>query len=208
MMKTSLIVIVDRSGSMYKCQSDAEGGLNRLIEDQKKESGETELTLVEFSTDVKCLCRGMPIDEFEGYQLKPRGWTSLLDAVGTTIDEEGERFANMSQSERPDLVLVVIVTDGQENHSREYSFSQIRKIITEQREKYSWQFTFLGADENDFQGTRMGINEGDIASYSTDKMDKLYDVVGWKLGRTRSAVAKGESLEVASFTDQERDLMS
>lgn len=204
-MKTSLVVVVDKSGSMHKCKSDAEGGLNSLIEGEKGE--DTTLTLVEFSTDVSYLHEATSIDEVAPYQLRPSGWTALLDAVGTAIHKEGERLAAMDEKDRPDLVSVVIVTDGEENTSKEYSFDQIKEMIAEQRDKYNWQFTFLGAEAADFQGARMGLDASDVASYSTGKIDKAYEAVTSRVLRGKFAASKGESLSSVNFTNEERESM-
>ena len=80
----------------------------------------------------------------------PRGSTALLDAVGRAINETGDRLAKTPEQDRPGLVVFVIVTDGQENSSKEFSKARIKEMIDEQQKKYNWQFTFLGANQDAF----------------------------------------------------------
>ena len=204
-MKTSLLMVVDKSGSMHRCRGDAEGGLNNLIDQEKGEN--TVLTLVEFSTNVKYVHEATPIDEVEPYELRPMGWTALLDAVGTAIHGEGLRLHHMDEEDRPDLVSVVIVTDGKENMSHEYSFDQVKEMIAEQRDKYNWQFTFLCSDEGLYQVDRLGLGNNDVALYKTSGISNVYNAVSSRLGRSKFAVQTGGSLKSVNFTRQERDSM-
>ena len=133
---TDITIVVDRSGSMYACQSDAQGGINRFIEEQKKMEGHAHLTLVQFDTEYEFVHTGVPIENVSEYALVPRGATALLDAVGRAINETGRRLANVPESDRPGCVVFVIVTDGQENSSHEFTKSQVREMIEHQRGRY------------------------------------------------------------------------
>src|SRR3954454_24245157 len=126
---TDITLVVDRSGSMEQIRDDAEGGVNTFIADQSKEPGEALLTLVQFDTEYEFLHKGVPISQAPKYKLVPRGGTALLDAVGRAINETGERLSKMAEQDRPGLVIFVVMTDGEENSSKEFSKSQIKEMI-------------------------------------------------------------------------------
>lgn len=146
---TELVMILDMSGSMHGLRDDTIGGYNSLIEEQKKEEGEARVTTVLFNhnyfmihdrTDIKDVA---PLTDKEYI---PSGMTAMLDAVGTAITSVGKALAALPEEERPGKVMVTIITDGYENSSKEYTWDIIKAMIKEQREKYSWIFTFIGAD--------------------------------------------------------------
>lgn len=205
---SDITIVVDRSGSMSIVQDDAEGGVNSFIVEQAKASGDAVLTLVQFDTVYEFVHRAVPVKEVPPYELIPRGMTALLDAVGRAIAETGERLAKMNEAERPGLVAFVIVTDGHENSSREFQLDKVREMITHQREKYNWQFTFLGADDSAFdQGHALGLRRADIAQYAPNKSKKAYETASSKIRRMREAAAAKEPLSQA-FTDEERKEMA
>ncbi len=159
---TELILIVDRSGSMSTRQKDAEGGIKEFIRSQKEQPGECSFTLVEFDDQYNFVHKGKNIQEIKNdYKLVPRGSTALLDAVGNTLVQIGKRLSDMQECDRPGLVMVVIVTDGEENSSKEFTKNQIQEMIKHQQDVYSWQFTFLGASDSAFtEAGSMGIVNG------------------------------------------------
>ena len=126
---TDITLVVDRSGSMAQVREDAEGGVNSFIQQQANEPGEALLTLVQFDTEYEFLHKGVPISQVPKYDLVPRGMTALLDAVGRAINETGERLAKMDEQDRPGLVVFVVMTDGQENSSKEFSKADIKAMI-------------------------------------------------------------------------------
>tara|TARA_R110000824_G_scaffold300225_1_gene488255 strand:- start:9566 stop:10192 length:627 start_codon:yes stop_codon:yes gene_type:complete len=198
---TDLTVIIDRSGSMYSCKDEAEGGVNQLIDDQKKEEGKCNFTLAQFDTEYELVNDGTPINEVESFTLVPRGGTALLDAIGKTVASVGERLAKMDEKDRPGLVSVVIVTDGHENSSNEFTKSQIKEIIDEQTNKYSWKFSFLGANQDAFaEATSMGIHTS--ASYSTSKSHEAFSGISGQTSRMRSATKSG-GIVSADYTASE-----
>jgi Mg-chelatase subunit ChlD len=132
---TDITFIIDRSGSMMSCQTDAEGGVNSFIKEQIQQPGECLFTMVEFDHEYNFVHKGLPINQVPSYKLVPRGQTALLDAVGQAISETGERLAAMPEEQRPGLVVFVILTDGQENCSREFNKVQIKEMITHQSKK-------------------------------------------------------------------------
>jgi hypothetical protein len=205
---TDITLVVDRSGSMEKVREDAEGGVNSFIEQQAKEPGEALLTLVQFDTEYEFLHKGVPITEVPKYQLVPRGMTALLDAVGRAINETGERLAKMDELDRPGLVIFVVMTDGLENSSKEFSKSDVKAMIERQQEKYNWHFTFLGANQDAFaEAGSMGIHAAGAANYAIDKVGAALMGTGAKVARMRKQRSAGETVK-NEFTDKEREDMA
>ena len=205
---TDITLVVDRSGSMAQVREDAEGGVNSFIEQQAKEPGEALLTLVQFDTEYEFLHQGVPISQVPKYELVPRGMTALLDAVGRAINETGERLAKMDERDRPGLVVFVVMTDGQENSSKEFSKSDIKAMIQRQQDTYSWHFTFLGANQDAFaEAGGMGIAAAGVANFAMNKMAAAYAVTGGKLSRMRRQARQGETVS-NEFTDEERREMT
>ena len=204
---TDITMVIDRSGSMQSIQSDAQGGINSFIQQQKQEPGETLLTLVQFNTDYEFVHSGVPVKNVLEFQLRPSGSTALLDAVGRAINETGSRLAAMDESQRPGLVAFVIVTDGQENSSHEFSRDRIRQMIEQQQTVYKWQFTFLAANQDAFaEGASLGIAQDGIAAYSMGKIRGTYDAAAKKMSRMRNAAIQHAEVD-NRFTDEERDAM-
>lgn len=200
---TDITVVMDRSGSMQACQADAEGGLNRFVEDQKKLPGEATFTLVQFDHEYEFVHKAIPVRDVPYCKLVPRGNTALLDAVGRAIVETGERLAKMPEAGRPGLVVFVITTDGQENASREYTRAKIKEMIAHQQGVYHWQFTYLGANQDSFaEAGAMGMSLSGTANTTNSTQGVAYAAMSAKLGRMRKA--KSENLPVDnSFTTTE-----
>ena len=138
--KTAIMVVLDRSGSMQPLTKDVCGGFDTFVAEQKKLPGEATLTLVQFDHEYEIVYVNKPLDEVPPLTHIPRGSTALLDAVGRGIGELGSALDKQPEDERPGKVIVVIMTDGQENASQEWTREKLRKLIKEQREKYSWEF--------------------------------------------------------------------
>jgi uncharacterized protein YegL len=205
---TEIVLVVDRSGSMYSCQADAECGINSFIKEQKELDGDANFTLVQFDTEYDFVCEGVDINKVEDYSLVPRGGTALLDAVGRAMQETGERLNKLDESEKPGLVVFVIVTDGEENSSREFTVDQIKEMIGEQTDKYSWQFTFLGAGLDAFAGgANMGIAAGATAMYDVSKTAVAYAASSANVGRMRKMSASGYNV-TNEYTEEELKSMS
>ncbi len=206
---TDITFIVDRSGSMAHRREDAEGGINAFIEEQKEAEGDALFTLVQFDDRYEFVHKGIKIEAVPHYTLYPRGWTALLDAVGRAIAETGERLDKMHESDRPGNVVVVVVTDGQENSSKEFNQGQIRDMITHQQEKYNWHFTYIGADANTFeQSAAIGISKGGTLRYDPNK--KMYDAfttMSKAVAGSRGLSAQGLNPDV-TYTDADRENVS
>jgi Mg-chelatase subunit ChlD len=202
-----IVMVVDRSGSMMDCCADAEGGINAFITEQKAVEGDANFTLVQFDTEYEFVHVGTPIKKVPQYVLRPRGYTALLDAVGRAISETGERLAKMDESERPATVIVVIVTDGEENSSKEFTLEKVREMITHQRENYSWHFNFLGADDTAFaQASQMGISAQCAAVYNTAAAGTAHRKMSDKISHARGMAAAGLATDTSFSAEDREDL--
>jgi len=200
---TDITLVVDRSGSMQQVQEDAEGGVNSFITEQAKEPGEALLTLVQFDTEYEFLHKGVPIGEVPEYKLVPRGMTALLDAVGRAINETGERLSKMYEANRPGLVIFVVMTDGLENASSEFSKAQVKEMIEHQQAVYKWNFTFLGANQDAFaEAQSMGIDAAGVANYTMNKVEAACLATGAKVTRMRKQRRSGKTVS-NRYTDDE-----
>lgn len=145
---THITLVVDRSGSMQLIALEAQVAINLYLDDQKQQPGDCTLTLIEFDDKITPVYRGGRLAEFDSYTLLPRGLTALNDAVGDAIMRTGRFLEGMKEAERPGKVLVVIVTDGGENASKDFTLDAVRKMIATQEKDYNWQFVFLSSDLN------------------------------------------------------------
>lgn len=155
-MKTNsceIIAILDRSGSMGGLEKDVIGGYNQFIKEQKLLPGECKVTLVLFDHEIQTPYSGMNIKDVPELTKEvyyARGSTALLDAIGKTFNQVGARLAATLENERPEKVIVLINTDGEENSSKEFNQIKIKEMIQHQEQKYSWQILFLGANIDSF----------------------------------------------------------
>lgn len=162
---THLSLIVDRSGSMDSVREEAQSGITALLRDQYALGGKLTVTLTEFDSKIHTVARMS--EEPLTYRLDPQDMTALYDAVGCEITATGEDLSALSENERPGRVLVVVVTDGAENASREYDLEQVRAMVNHQRDFYNWDFQFIGAGEAAWQGEAVGMAS---ATYSGSPM--------------------------------------
>jgi len=169
---TAILMILDRSGSMTPLTDDTVGGFNNFIEQQKTEPGEAVVTLVLFNQEYEPVYQARPIRQVEPLtrrQYNAGGNTALLDAIGRGVHDLGRTLAAIDDKDRPGKVIVVIMTDGEENASREYSRERIRKIVEEQTNKYSWSFLFLGANIDAFaEARKLGVAAANAANWVAD----------------------------------------
>lgn len=195
---TDITVVLDRSGSMARTKQDTEGGFNHFIEDQRKLPGECKFTLVQFDTAYESVYRAVPLQEVKPLNLVPRGGTALLDAIGRTINETGARLAAMQEADRPAKVLFVIITDGEENSSKEFNHAQIFGLITQQQDQYQWTFVFIGANQDAIKnGTNMGLSAMNSLAYA-DNSKGVTDMYG-SLSRSTSTLRASGARSTRSF---------
>jgi hypothetical protein len=171
-------VILDRSGSMSKIAEATVEGMNAFIAEQQKTAGEVALLLAQFDDHYERVYEGpmatapyLTLKDQPGKQevrYVPRASTALLDAIGRTIEELGNEFSAMAETERPAKVVVVIMTDGLENASKSYNMEKVSELISQQREVYKWQFQFLGANQDAIAtAARMNIPSANSMSFFT-----------------------------------------
>ena len=190
-MLTELVFILDRSGSMGGLESDTIGGFNAMITKQKKEEGEAYVSTVLFDNDTEVIHDRLCLSEVprlteEDYYV--RGCTALLDAVGKAIHHIGNVHKYARKEDVPDKTLFVITTDGMENASRQYDYERVRKMIQRQKEKYGWEFLFLGANiDAAREAKRFGIDADRAANYHCDGRGTAlnYEVIGEAVSRVR-----------------------
>ena len=157
---TEIVFILDRSGSMAGLENDTIGGFNGFVKKQS-EAGQTSLTTVLFDDRYEILHNGIDAGDvvLTDGEYFTRGSTALLDAVGKTINDVGKRLSDTPEASRPGKVIFVITTDGLENASREFSYNEVKKMITHQSEKYGWEFIFMGANiDVAKEGNKLGIS--------------------------------------------------
>ena len=180
---TEIEFILDRSGSMAGLEADTIGGFNSMIEKQKAMPGQAYVSTVLFDTK-----RDVIHDRVSLEQIRPmtredywvQGCTALLDAVGSAIHHIGNVHKYAREEDRPEKTLFVITTDGMENASREYSADRVRAMIRRQKEKYGWEFLFLGANIDAIRtAATIGITEDRAVNFHNDKAGTAlnYDVV-------------------------------
>lgn len=200
--KTKIVVLVDRSGSMRTTKDDMEGGFAKFIEDQRKQLGECSVSLYRFDSEFETVFENVDIHSEQAAKMiiEPRGNTALLDAVGRTIDRVGEQLRALPENERPGAVIVMIITDGRENASRERTYLSVRGQIKEQHEKYKWQFVYLGSDiSTHAEAESMGIRAAGMYQGNSRGIDQMYTSSSKGVSSYRSAVrteARNASLHV------------
>lgn len=169
---TELVFILDKSGSMSPLVDDTIGGFNSLLKKQKNEKGQCVVTTVLFNQGVQILHNRVPIEDVKNMtekEYQPMGSTSLLDAMGSTIDKIKNDHVNTPKEKRPDKVLFAIITDGAENSSTEYNIKQIKNSVSACQELLGWEFLFLGANIDAIEtASQFGIPKSMAANYNCD----------------------------------------
>ena len=170
---TELVFIIDRSGSMSGLEKDTIGGFNSMIEKQRKEEGECYVSTVLFDHETKVLHDRVKLSEVkpmteEDYTV--RGTTALIDALGGAIHHIGNVHKYARPEDVPAHTMFVITTDGMENASRRYTSDQVKQKIERQKEKYGWEFIFIGANIDAVEtAARYGIDSDRAVNYHADK---------------------------------------
>ena len=169
---TEIIFILDKSGSMSGLEKDTIGGFNSLIEKQKKEQGEALISTVLFSDSSKVIHNRININDIPlltSNEYYVSGCTALLDALGNSINYIIKKHKEINIDEVPEKTLFVITTDGYENASKEYTYSKIKSMIKDVKEKYNWEFIFLGANIDAVrEASKFGIDEENAVNYNCD----------------------------------------
>ena len=169
---SEIVFLLDRSGSMSGLEKDTIGGFNAMIEKQKEEQGEALISTVLFDHEMKVLHDRVPVQDVKpisetDYQV--RGCTALLDAMGGAIHHIGNVHKYARNEDVPEHTIFVITTDGMENASSHYSSSKVRTMVERQKEKYGWEFLFLGANMDAIAAAKdFGIEEDKAVEYRSD----------------------------------------
>jgi Mg-chelatase subunit ChlD len=209
---TEIVFVLDRSGSMEAMVEPAVSGFNRLLREQQQVPGLAKFTLVLFDDQYELPFHSVPIAEvveLDTETFVPRGSTALLDAIGRTIDDLGKKLAATPELDRPNQVIIAILTDGEENASHHYSWADVAKRIRHQTEKYQWQFMFLGANQDAIATAgRMNIPATNTTNFAMN--EHSYTSSKGALSRKMSAVrrrSQGES-DANTVRDAEAPLES
>lgn len=169
---TLITCILDRSGSMQDILDDAIGGFNSFLAQQKALSGEAEITVALFDDRYELPYKAIPLHSMPPLTREtfvPRGMTALYDAIGRTIAIVGSWLNATPEEKRPNKVIVLILTDGHENASQEYSARQVSEMIKTQRETYSWEFVFVGATEESMENAQaIGVDSSKSIRFTAD----------------------------------------
>lgn len=202
---THITVILDRSGSMESIRDDTVGGFNAFLKAQQELPGTATLTLVQFdSTDpYEVIHHFRPLAEVAPISREtfvPRGSTPLLDAIGRGINDLEAQLAKLA--ERPAKAFFVIITDGQENASREFNRARIEEMIRTKQATSQWQFVFLSADLAAVtEAKSLGVPSPSAMAFdrSAAGASRAFDA----LSRTVGSVRTGEC-ESAAFAEDDR----
>lgn len=190
----NLVLVIDESGSMSGTEGDVVGGFKKVIDEQREiKDGTCSVSYFKFASEVEEVFVGKDlkdVDYIDG-KYRPGGMTALFDGVGTAIDRIGKWLDSMKEEDKPEKTLVVIMTDGGENYSKEYSASKVKEMIKHQEEKYSWSFVYMGSDLTN-------ADDANTLKFSTrsfsSKKDyiKNYEVINSALKSYRTTVGSAE----------------
>lgn len=198
---THITMVLDRSGSMRSRRTDTEGGFEQFMEAQRRGEGQATVTLVQFDDQYQTDYAFRDVRFLPTLVYEPRGSTALLDALGKTIVLAGEALAAMKESDRPEHVIFVVMTDGYENASEEYTKAQVKLMVTEQEKTYNWQFVFLGANMDAIaEGGSIGTQYGSTMTYSTHNTQAAYGVTAQQVNSVRAGTRSK-----VEFTKADRD---
>lgn len=196
---TAIGIVLDESGSMQKHIDIAVDGFNEFLDDQKQlDEGRASLTLTTFNHEYPPKIQHMELDSAEELSeetYSPGGRTALLDAVGYTINQMGDRFDTMDEEDKPSNVMVAIITDGKENASEEHTRSDVKSMVEEQKNEWGWEFIFVGAGIEDFADAEsMGLSKDRMTTNSADQsgFKHGYDQVATASANLRRKRSVGE----------------
>ena len=165
-----IAALLDRSGSMESIADDTRGGFDAYIAGQRGQAGATLVTLAQFDNEYDVVYQNRPVDDVPPLALEPRGMTALLDAIGRFVTEVGSGLAALPEEDRPGDVTVLVMTDGHENASAEWTKEAVRELISQQETVYDWDFVFLGANMDAVDvGTGLGFAPGKSLTYDASE---------------------------------------
>jgi len=167
---THITVLIDSSGSMASLANDTRGGFNTFLAEQKAVKGKATLTVCKFSTGYEVLTEMADIQmvaPLTEATYSPGGGTALLDAMGRCISSLGVALADLPEKKRPSKIMFLVITDGEENSSHEYSKAKIASMVSLQEKTYKWNFVYLGANVDSFaESASLGMRSSNALNYS------------------------------------------
>lgn len=205
---TDITIILDRSISMAPVTKETLAGFNKFLDEQKKAQGTATLTLHQFDHEHETPIKAQDVRHIAPITSEtyvPRGNTALLDAMGRAITETGRRLDAMPERDRPSKVVVVVITDGEENSSREFTRPRVMALIKHQQDKYSWEFVFMGANQDAIQA---GVNYGFMAAKSmsyaanTAGVTDSFGSIASNVGAFRSGLKCSMTFEASDYEKQ------
>lgn len=169
MANTHVVVVIDRSGSMGAIRDDAQGAINQFLADQGSIVDESTISLWDFDTIIEKKMDARRIEKGLTYTLEPRGGTALYDALGKAITGADEFLKSKDgAADQPKNILLAVLTDGQENSSREFSKTKITEMIKDRQERYGWQIMYLSSDANAWADAKaIGIYSQNFTAYQS-----------------------------------------
>jgi hypothetical protein len=207
---THIIFIVDRSGSMSGIAKDMIGGYNTFIKKQKETPGECFVSFYQFDDVYEPVFERVALSEVKDLDDKtyvPRNMTALYDAIGKTVNSYGEFLAAMKEEDRPERVLVVVITDGQNNASHEFTLEQVRNMIQHQTDVYKWDFVFLGSNIDSWAaGGSLGVKAGSTLQFAnvSGSVSNAFNSLSKNTVMYRSCAMKAEySFAADDYADQD-----
>ena len=195
---TELVFILDRSGSMSGLEADTIGGFNAMIEKQRKEEGECYVSTVLFDNYSEVLHDRVKLSEIQPMTDKEytvRGCTALIDALGGAIHHIGNVHKYARPKDLPAHTMFIITTDGMENASRKYTADRVKQMIERQKERFGWEFLFIGANIDAVEtAARYGIDSDRAVNYNADGQGTriVYESVSKAVCRVRKSEDVGE----------------
>lgn len=209
---TLISIILDKSGSMKSVMQDTIDGFNKLIEDQKKEPGKAWVSLTLFDTAVHVEYVALPIDQVPQLTSKtynPSGGTALLDAQGITIEATEKYLAGLADTERPENILIVTMTDGGENSSQDYTTEKLKALIDAKQEADDWDFAYTGANQDSFAvASTMGYSKNMTMDYAAGAAGSTLNTLSSSMSAYRSMSPSSRRKRYAggqSFWDAKKD---
>lgn len=203
---THIIFVVDRSGSMKSIANDMIGGYNEFIKKQKETPGECFVSFYQFDDIYEKVFERVALKDvvdLDGKTYVPRNMTALYDAMGRTIDGYGQYLANLSEDERPERILLVTITDGQNNASSQYTMKDIQEKVKHQTEKYGWDFVFLGSNIDAWEA---GGSLGVVASSTLQFANAAGSVQNAFRSLSDNATSYRASVSKCAYTFKKEDL--
>lgn len=207
-----IAMIVDASGSMHSRSSVVVESINEAIRTHREAPGEAVMSIYSFASygQIEKIVDFVNVNEVKEFKYTCGGMTALHDAIGKVIDEIGVKLASMNEEDRPEQVQIMIITDGGENDSRDYTVSDIKSKIEHQTTKYSWLFTYLGSNQDAILvGDRLGIAKGLCATYTDSNLKDTMGLVNRKSVRCRSLGGDYQAMtNTMEYSNLDREFIS